>query len=595
LSLLAPGTILADRYQIVDYLGTGSMGVVYLVKHRQLADRLVALKVLYSEFLNDEVALKRFKNEIAASYDISHQNVVRIYEFIQEKDLLAYSMEFADAGDLADFMEGLKESTDVKTQLEMLIQVCSGINAIHRNNIIHRDLKPENILVLQNGLVKIADFGIAQAVSAPRMTEHGNVLGTLTYISPEYLMKGQVDARSDIYAFGVISYEFLTGTLPYPTDNITDLLDARNRENIALPTSIASHLPSQIDDVLLKALSYNPDDRYQDAAELLSDLTFVLEYLNENHQHEKSVDPQASIILRGNPLKGRRGAGAIFERGKRKGDTQAFTESDLQISFDEEVDAESARPVRKFLEYEEIDLTLGSEPAPPVPEFDESKTFVIGERKLEIEDGKSEEKGGSALERIMSQREETPPVGEKVTLHEQATEQDATKMKRPSPDGLMRRRNSSSTTADGIPIKRQVSREAISQSTKKTIQEREAQSINPLKSPESKRERGLSQTQRAVDQRMKQQGQEGVRNHGSSAGKRRSSPTTEQPVQRPPRRSSGNKDQHQLPQGKKRSEVKPPKEGSEKLDAEKRASDSQTKSGKGDLFSWLTGFRSKKQ
>lgn len=211
---LQPGTIVNGRYEVVKCLGTGSMGMVYACRHRELQGHIVAMKVLFSEVARDEVAAARFRNEIVASYGVSHPNVVRAYEYFRDGDLIAFTMEYIGGGDLADKIS-VDEKIAVPEIVRMLQQMCSGVQAIHDAGIIHRDLKPENILLTAQGDIKITDFGIARTGTGPKLTEHGGVVGTIDYVSPEYLEQGQVDARSDIYALGVLAYEMITQESPF--------------------------------------------------------------------------------------------------------------------------------------------------------------------------------------------------------------------------------------------------------------------------------------------------------------------------------------------------------------------------------------------
>ncbi len=175
---LQPGTIVNGRYEVVKCLGTGSMGLVYACRHRELAGHLVAMKVLFAEVARDAVAAQRFRNEIVASYGVSHPNVVRAYEYFRDGDLVAFTMEYIGGGDLADRI-GLDEPLEISEIIRMLCQMCSGVQAIHDAGIIHRDLKPENILITVDGDIKITDFGIARTHTGPKLTEHGGVVGTI--------------------------------------------------------------------------------------------------------------------------------------------------------------------------------------------------------------------------------------------------------------------------------------------------------------------------------------------------------------------------------------------------------------------------------
>jgi serine/threonine protein kinase len=271
---LQPGTVIGGKYEVVKCLGAGSMGMVYACRHRDLQGQLVAAKVLFDEVAHDSVAAARFKNEILASYGISHPNVVRAYEFIKDGGITAYTMEFVGGGDLADRM-GRTELVAIPECIKLLCQMTAGVQAIHDAGIVHRDLKPENILLTNDGMVKIADFGIARKTDGPKLTEHGGVVGTLEYVSPEYMLKSQVDWRSDIYALGILAFELVTGEAPFKGDSAYASISKRLQNDPDVPSSFRLECPADLDRVILKALKRDPEERYQSAAEMFYDLQKV--------------------------------------------------------------------------------------------------------------------------------------------------------------------------------------------------------------------------------------------------------------------------------------------------------------------------------
>ncbi len=268
---LQPGTVIAGRYEVVKCLGAGSMGLVYACRHRELAGHLVAVKVLFPEVAKDNVAAARFRNEIVASYGVSHPNVVRAYEYFRDGDLVAYTMEYVGGGDLADRL-AQGEKMPISVVVRYLGQIASGVQAIHDAGIVHRDLKPENILLTQEGDVKITDFGIARTGHGPKLTEHGGVVGTIDYVSPEYLERGQVDARSDIYAIGVLGYEMITGQSPFKGDSVIATMTLRLRSDPQQPIQLRPDCPVRLNEIILRAMERNPELRYQSTAEIFHDL-----------------------------------------------------------------------------------------------------------------------------------------------------------------------------------------------------------------------------------------------------------------------------------------------------------------------------------
>jgi serine/threonine protein kinase len=271
LMILPPGTVIAGRYEVVKSLGQGSMGVVYACRHRQLAGHLVSIKVLFPEVAQDKIAAARFRNEICASYGVSHPNVVRAYEYLTDGDLVAYTMEYVSGGDLANRLDR-EEPIPIHEVISILSQMASGVQAIHDAGIIHRDLKPENILITKDGKVKITDFGIARTDHGPKLTEHGGLVGTLAYVSPEYMLNSQVDWRSDIFAIGILAYEMIVGQTPFEGDSLYATMRNRLTTDPPLPSLQRSECPPELDRVVFKAMHRDPDQRYQSAAEIYEDL-----------------------------------------------------------------------------------------------------------------------------------------------------------------------------------------------------------------------------------------------------------------------------------------------------------------------------------
>jgi len=268
---LQPGTIVNGRYEVVKCLGAGSMGMVYACRHRELAGRLVAMKVLFAEVAVDAVATARFRNEIFASYEVNHPNVVRAYEYFRDGDLIAFTMEYVGGGDLADRISS-ENPIPIEDIVRMLSQMCSGVQAIHDAGIIHRDLKPENILLTAQDDIKITDFGIARTGSGPKLTEYGGVVGTIDYVSPEYLEVGQVDARSDIYALGVLGFEMITGESPFKGQSVFETITMRLRSDPPFPAELRPECSKDLSDIVLKALRRDPELRYQTAQAMFDDL-----------------------------------------------------------------------------------------------------------------------------------------------------------------------------------------------------------------------------------------------------------------------------------------------------------------------------------
>jgi serine/threonine-protein kinase len=234
------------------------------------------MKVLFPEIAQDRVAAARFRNEISASYGVSHPHVIRAYEYVRDGDLVAYTMEYVGGGDLAERLGRTDEIIPIPECVRIFAQMCSGVQAIHDAGIVHRDLKPENIFLTKDNTVKIGDFGIARAGSGPRLTEHGGVVGTIEYVSPEYMLNSQVDWRSDIYAMGILAFEMVTREAPFTGDTVYAKMTKRLRNDPPPPSQFRPECPKELDKIILRAMARNPDERFQSAAEILFELQALM-------------------------------------------------------------------------------------------------------------------------------------------------------------------------------------------------------------------------------------------------------------------------------------------------------------------------------
>jgi serine/threonine protein kinase len=268
---LQPGTVIGGKYEVVKCLGSGSMGLVYACRNRELLGQMVAVKVLFPEVAADKVASARFRNEVLASYEVSHPNVVRAYDLLRDGDLVAYAMEFVGGGDLAERLSG-SERIPVPEIVRLMSQIAAGLQAIHEAGIVHRDMKPENILLTKDGNVKIADFGIARNRHGPKLTEHGGVVGTVEYVAPEYMLKSQVDWRADIYALGILAYEMVSGEAPFRGESVYATMTKRLKTDPDPPSTYRPECPKELDQCILKLMMRDPEQRYQSGLEVVEEL-----------------------------------------------------------------------------------------------------------------------------------------------------------------------------------------------------------------------------------------------------------------------------------------------------------------------------------
>ncbi|HEX8926407.1 MAG TPA: tetratricopeptide repeat protein, partial [Terriglobales bacterium] len=263
------GTVVAERYEIIKLLGEGGMGSVYKAKDRA-TDRCVALKTIRPEFAASEDMLARFKQELILARQVTHRNVVRIYDIGESDGVKFITMEFVEGEDLRTVLDnsGKLAASDAAGIIE---QVCRALEAAHSEGVIHRDLKPQNIMREQTGRIVVMDFGLAR-VSDSSMTQTGALVGTMEYMSPEQALGNHVDTRSDIFAIGVIFYELLSGKSPYRCESAVASLVKRTQQRAVPVSEIENSVPRAISDIVSKCLERECSQRYQTVTEVLNDL-----------------------------------------------------------------------------------------------------------------------------------------------------------------------------------------------------------------------------------------------------------------------------------------------------------------------------------
>ena len=266
--MLRPGTFLQDRYEILEPVGTGGMSTVYKAKCHKL-NRLVAIKVLKDEFSNDSNFVSKFKMEAQAAAGLSHPNIVSVYDVIDEGRIHYIVMELIEGITLKSYITK-KGCLEIKESIGIAIQVAQGMQAAHEQHIIHRDIKPQNMIISRDGKVKVADFGIARAVSAQTLTS--TAMGSVHYISPEQARGGFSDERSDIYSLGVTMYEMVTGRLPFDGDNTVAIALAHLEDAVIPPSVYNPDIPIILERVIIRCMEKKPDRRYANAAEVITDL-----------------------------------------------------------------------------------------------------------------------------------------------------------------------------------------------------------------------------------------------------------------------------------------------------------------------------------
>ena len=270
-AILQPGDLIGARYEILSLLGEGGMGAVYKALDREV-ERTVALKLIRPELASNPAILARFKQELLTSSQVTHRNVIRIYDISEADGVKFITMEFVEGHDLRRVLTD-NGKLPIEKAVEIIRQVCLALDAAHSVGIIHRDLKPQNIMQeAKTGRILVMDFGLARTMGGDGMTQTGALLGTIEYMSPEQSMGKALDQRSDIFALGLIFYELLVGKTPYKADTAMASLLRRNQERAVPAAELDASVPKALSDIVSKCLERDLEHRYQNVQEILHDL-----------------------------------------------------------------------------------------------------------------------------------------------------------------------------------------------------------------------------------------------------------------------------------------------------------------------------------
>jgi beta-lactam-binding protein with PASTA domain/predicted Ser/Thr protein kinase len=261
----------SGRYQVTHLIARGGMAIVYRAQDT-LLNRPVAIKTLYPELSADPHFVEGFRREAQAAANLSHPNIVPVFDWGEDEGTYFIVMELVDGTSLADMLRGGRTLT-ASHSATLISQVAAALGYAHRNGVVHRDIKPGNILIASDGQVKVTDFGIAQAMSVEdQIAEEGSVMGTATYFSPEQAEGAPVDGRSDIYSLGVVLYEMLAGRPPFIGDSPIEVSSQHVHGTVPPPSEFNRTIPSDLQAIVMEALAKSPDQRYQSAEDLRSDL-----------------------------------------------------------------------------------------------------------------------------------------------------------------------------------------------------------------------------------------------------------------------------------------------------------------------------------
>ena len=273
--MIMKGQKINDRYQIIKSIGEGGMANVYLA-YDTILDRNVAVKVLRGDLAGDEKFVRRFQREALSASSLSHTNIVEVYDVGEDNGNYYIVMEYIEGKHLKSLIKKRGKLT-LSEVIDIMSQICEGMAVAHDSYIIHRDIKPQNIMILDSGLVKITDFGIAMALNSTQLTQTNSVMGSVHYLPPEQASGKGATIQSDIYSMGILMYELLTGELPFRGDNAVEIALKQLKEPLPDVTKKVNNIPNSIINILKKSTAKNPKNRYTDAREMYDDIKTALD------------------------------------------------------------------------------------------------------------------------------------------------------------------------------------------------------------------------------------------------------------------------------------------------------------------------------
>ena len=333
-------TILGNRYEIIRKIGDGGMAFVYEAKDR-LLNRIVAVKVLRPEFVDDEEFLAKFKREAEAVANISHPNIVNVYDVGCDGRVNYIVMEYVDGQNLKEIIKN-EGTLDEYTALDITKQIAKALGAAHKKGVIHRDIKPHNILISSEGRnVKVADFGIAKAATNSTMTNIGSIIGSVHYFSPEQAKGKPVKNNADLYSLGIVLYEMLLGKVPFKGDSPISIALQHINEDIEFSLDEKTQIPQSIRTLIKKLTEKDPDDRYQSSEEVIEDIEYIeqnidLDFIKQYDDFATRRIPPVEVVDNSNKFK------TLGKEQKREAKEEAFVQSER-----EEVDNYERKPKKK--------------------------------------------------------------------------------------------------------------------------------------------------------------------------------------------------------------------------------------------------------
>ena len=280
--MIIKGAKINDRYAIIRTIGEGGMANVYLA-YDTILDRNVAVKVLRGDLANDEKFVRRFQREALSASSLNHPNIVEMYDVGEDDGQYYIVMEYVEGKTLKQLLKR-RGSLTITEVIDIMSQLTDGMAHAHDSYIIHRDIKPQNIMILENGLIKITDFGIAMALNSTQLTQTNSVMGSVHYLPPEQANGKGSTIRSDIYSMGILMYELLSGGVPYKGDNAVEIALKHLKEPLPSIRKKLPELPQSIENIILRATAKNPQNRYKDAREMHQDIITAMDEARSNEK-----------------------------------------------------------------------------------------------------------------------------------------------------------------------------------------------------------------------------------------------------------------------------------------------------------------------
>lgn len=285
--MIIKGQKINDRYEIVRTIGEGGMANVYLAID-SILDRKVAVKVLRGDLANDEKFVRRFQREANAASRLSHPNIVEIYDVGEDNGKYFIVMEYVEGQTLKNLIKR-RGGLTLPEVMDIMLQLTSGMACAHESYIIHRDIKPQNIMILDDGRIKITDFGIAQTLNSSDLTQTNSVMGSVHYLPPEQANGGASTLKCDIYSLGILMYELITGRVPFKGENAVEIAIKQMKEPIPSISDYRDDVPQSVENIIIKACAKNPKNRYDNVLEMKNDIE---ECLKAEHSLDEKIELQ---------------------------------------------------------------------------------------------------------------------------------------------------------------------------------------------------------------------------------------------------------------------------------------------------------------